>query len=371
VTPLGTSGQFTVPASTTYYALWTGDQITIHFDWNNDIGIVNQETGAYGSPTTPTTVPFYDNDPTDYSFTSWCSVQENPNIPCSGVTIDPSSATFPLTPTYFYALYTGNNEAIDFDANGGTGGATVDANYDTTADLPAAPTYANYTFEGWCTTQESPNTSCPVTPLGTSGQFTVPASTTYYALWRVVPRFGGAAPVNNDSISFVVDGGEPVAPITTANGSTVTLPTPTYSGHSFLGWYTTRSGGNLISSPFTVTNPVTVLYAQWSSANTAAAVFTRVTVIHAFADGSSILTALEKRELRALVTRLNGTGDKEIRLVGETPVPSTATSRHLALARDTAVKNYLVGLGVKVPFIEGTTALGTAASSRVVVVYVL
>ena len=44
--------------------------------------------------------------------------------------------------------------------------------------------------------------------------------------------------------------------------ATYTLPTPTWSGHSFKGWYTTKTGGTKVTSPAKCVGNAT-LYARW------------------------------------------------------------------------------------------------------------
>jgi uncharacterized repeat protein (TIGR02543 family) len=361
-TSYATSGDFLVPLSTTFYALWNPNTETIHLDWNDGSSIVEYETDTFGVPLGYVTTPF---DP-NYTFAGWCSVQESHNETCSGSTISSGETVFPSV-TYYYALFTGDLETVHFDENGGIGDATVNAAYDTSAALPSAPTYPGYTFKGWCDVQESPNVPCPDTALATSGVFTVPASTTYYALWQSIPHSGGPQ-VIDVTLSFESDGGSAQAPITAQSGTTVTLPTPTYAGYNFDGWYTQSVGGTQVASPLTLTTS-TVLYAQWAVTAPATVTFTRLAAIHTFATGSSRLTALEQHQLRALVSRLRRADFSTLRLVGETPQKSTTTSHRLALARDNAVKVYLASHGLKVTYLESVVALGSANSSRVVVVY--
>ena len=47
---------------------------------------------------------------------------------------------------------------------------------------------------------------------------------------------------------------------------TVTMPTPTFTGHTFDGWYTEPNGeGTKITSGAQITNLNTTLYANWIS----------------------------------------------------------------------------------------------------------
>lgn len=51
---------------------------------------------------------------------------------------------------------------------------------------------------------------------------------------------------------------------TKSEGTVVTLPTPTRTGYTFNGWYTSATGGTLVSSPVTL-NADTTLYAGWTA----------------------------------------------------------------------------------------------------------
>lgn len=50
---------------------------------------------------------------------------------------------------------------------------------------------------------------------------------------------------------------------TSETRAAVTLPTPTWSGHEFLGWYTSASGGTKLGTSYTPTGNVTI-YAHWN-----------------------------------------------------------------------------------------------------------
>ncbi len=67
----------------------------------------------------------------------------------------------------------------------------------------------------------------------------------------------------NYTVSFEVDGGSAVAPITVVNGKTASKPQdPTKAGYAFLGWYTDSA----LTTSYAFTTPVTAnvtLYAKW------------------------------------------------------------------------------------------------------------
>lgn len=77
--------------------------------------------------------------------------------------------------------------------------------------------------------------------------------------------------VSNYTITFDANGGSVSTTSTTVtNGSTYgELPIPTYTGHTFDGWYTEQSGGTKIESTSTVNlTGNTTLYAHWTASAT-------------------------------------------------------------------------------------------------------
>ena len=79
-----------------------------------------------------------------------------------------------------------------------------------------------------------------------AGLFTYPASTTY-------------------TVTYDAQGGSvsPTSASVTA-GQSLTLPTPTYSGYTFNGWFTQSTGGTQVTSPYTPAASGTI-YAQWTA----------------------------------------------------------------------------------------------------------
>lgn len=75
------------------------------------------------------------------------------------------------------------------------------------------------------------------------------------------------------TVSFNVDGGSAIAPITVVNGKTATKPAdPTKAGYAFLGWYTDST----LKTAYAFTTPVTAnvtLYAKWVQVDASAPVY--------------------------------------------------------------------------------------------------
>src|ERR1019366_6231877 len=126
----------------------------------------------------------------------------------------------------------------------------------------SAMSYVGYAFAGWNTAANGSGTS-----YAAGSSIVLNANETFYAQWtplQFVVTFapdGGA--VNPAALNFIV-------------GSTpISLPTPTYVGENFDGWFTAPSGGSLIGvagATFAPTQSVT-LYAQWGLTSTAQIVF--------------------------------------------------------------------------------------------------
>ena len=107
----------------------------------------------------------------------------------------------------------------------------------------------------------------------TTYSFTASSSQTGYEYEAVFTNSAGTATTTaatltvtanvSDTITFNSDGGSAVASVTDPVGTEITLPSDTYAGYSFDGWFATPSGGSALTSPYTIT-ATTTLYAQWT-----------------------------------------------------------------------------------------------------------
>ena len=160
----------------------------------------------------------------------------------------------------------GNTLTLSYDANGGTNAPSATIAESNTTPIVATISYIlpykqGYKFLGYA------NTSDAITPdyvyadwAFTPSIITLTANKTIYAVWEA----------ENYTVTWNANGGS-VSPTTTTKqyGTALgTLPTPTYAGHNFGGWYTAASGGTQISATTTVTNDVTY-YAHWTVADIA------------------------------------------------------------------------------------------------------
>ena len=158
--------------------------------------------------------------------------------------------------TTLYAQWTANTYTVTFNANGGTvSPATASVTYDAAYGTLPTPTYSGYRFAGWWTATSGGSLVTSSTTVSTA------ANHTLYALWT------------EDEILVVLDpqggsiSGNYFVRATVGSGGTYpALPTPTRGADTFLGWYTAKTGGALVTQGSSlVSNDSHTLYAHWSS----------------------------------------------------------------------------------------------------------
>ena len=144
------------------------------------------------------------------------------------------------------------NVTVSFDPNGGSVSptsktVTVGSTY---GDLPT-PTRTGYTFDGWYTAKDGGSKVTASTTVTNTSNHTL------YAHWTA----------NQYTVTFDANGGS-----VSTTSKTVTydskygdLPTPTWTGYTFDGWYTAKTGGSKVTSSTTVTTASNhTLYAHWT-----------------------------------------------------------------------------------------------------------
>ena len=289
----------TMPAKVmTVTAQWSINQYTITFntDGGSAIAPITQDYGTtINAPAAPTK--------TGYTFIGWDS-----KLP----------ATMPAENVTVTAQWRINQYTITFDTAGGSAIDPITQNYGTTINAPAAPTKTGYTFIGWSpaipatmpaenitvtaqwrinsyTVSLDPNggrvspDALSVTYLTPYGSLPTPVRSDYrFDGWylgddKIEPQtvmsqaanhtltarwtFQPSAVVgpSRDTLTLETNGGNPIAPIHAARGTTLDLSAlqPEKSGFRFTGWYLDKA----------LTLPVTSLrldgdqtvYAGWVS----------------------------------------------------------------------------------------------------------
>lgn len=212
-------GQYIVNASDassgtiTLHAKFVQDPVyyTVNFDYNGGTSgsgsiIVSAGTNIVLPTTSKTGYTFdgwYDDGTLVGGSTGYYTVMENVTL----------TAHFTIIPTY----------TVTFNFNGGTGSSgTVTVTSGTQIVLPTA-SKTGYTFDGW----SSDGTS---TVGGSTGYYTVTSTVTLTALFTPIPTY---------TVDFIGPEGSVYSPeyiSSLYDGQTITLPTATLSGSTFVGW---------------------------------------------------------------------------------------------------------------------------------------
>ena len=210
------------------------DTITFNSEGGSAVSSIS---GPNGSAITLPAAPTY----AGYTFDGWF-------LAASGGTAltSPYTLTGSLT---LYAQWTANaTDTITFNSEGGSAVSSISGPNGSAITLPAAPTYAGYTFDGWFLAASG--------GTALTSPYTLTGSLTLYAQWTANAT---------DTVTFNSEGGSAVSSISGPNGSAITLPAaPTYAGYTFDGWFLAASGGTALTSPYTLTGSLT-LYAQWTA----------------------------------------------------------------------------------------------------------
>ncbi len=153
-----------------------------------------------------------------------------------------------------YAKWRINTFNVTLNLNYGSNPSVKTVDYGTElSKVLTEPERTGYAFEGWFTDQKCENPVAPDTK--------VTSDVTLYAKWIEAKRVnlvvnGGTLPSGTPAYINVYEGGQ------------YNLPTPTWTGCTFQGWYTQPTGGEKIEATTVVTvkssNDLTItLYAHW------------------------------------------------------------------------------------------------------------
>lgn len=211
----------------------------IRYSANGGSGAPSNQIKYYGeSITLSSTRPTR----TGYTFEGW-GTSESDTTP----NYQPGATYTANAELRLWAVWERNSYTVTFNANGGSVSPTSrSVLYGNTVGTLPTPTRANYTFLGWYTSASGG------TQITSSQKVT--GNVTYYAHWRL----------NSYVVTFNANGGTVSPTSRTVNyGSQIgTLPTPTRQYHTFLGWYTSATGGSQVYSNTTVRSAMTI-YAHW------------------------------------------------------------------------------------------------------------
>jgi uncharacterized repeat protein (TIGR02543 family) len=136
-----------------------------------------------------------------------------------------------------------------------------------------------------------------------------PSATTCEAVGENSSVEGVVVLIANDTVAFVSDGGAAVASMSGPAGSSITLPSDTYAGYSFDGWFTAASGGTEVGgagSSYTIPSGGATLYAQWTVVSLDTPTYVRTLTLSDVQSSANYaaLTASGKAALNATINAL-------------------------------------------------------------------
>ncbi len=223
-TAVNASTVYKTASDSTVYATWTPKSYTIIID--EDAGVAVPD----GSYTIESGVAPEGTTRTGYTFSHW-KVKESVGNWLAGSTLNPGdSMTGKYGNVELIAVWTANKYTVSFDLNDTEGvsdatadkttiQATYDAYLDANETLPVA-TRPGYNFLGWFTQPEGGE------EITESLIYTVEGESTYYAHWELVTY----------TVSFNVNNGNPMEPITYTVEDELVLPEAVRDGYEFITW---------------------------------------------------------------------------------------------------------------------------------------
>ena len=151
--------------------------------------------------------------------------------------------------------------------NSSSSSCTKSVTYGSTYGTMPTPTRTGYTFDGWYTA------SSGGTKVESTNQVSITAAQTLYAHWTAktykvtLNVNSGDTWTSSTCTGTGISLNSSTCSKSVTYGSTYgTMPTPTRTGYTFSGWYTSASGGTKIESTTTVSiTAAQTLYAHWTA----------------------------------------------------------------------------------------------------------
>jgi len=225
--------------------VWTPiSSVTVTFDGNN--GTPSTQT-VIQTPGSPYRHPSSNPTRPGYTFAGWWTAISG------GTQVTTTTTMTNLDPHTLYARWTPIIYRVEFDPQDGTVSPTSrDISFDSQYGTLPTPTRTGHTFVGWFI---GTHPSCTlVTP---STILTTPSNHTLHAHWTVLSVF----------VTFVSNGGTPesetIIQIPDLNYNLP--PPPSRPGYTFVGWFTTATGGTQVTGSTTVPPTAHTLYARWTA----------------------------------------------------------------------------------------------------------
>lgn len=249
----------TVFSNDTVYAIWSINNYSLAYNGSSNTGGTVPSTANYNYNTVATVAAQGDLLKGGYSFYGW-----NTQADGGGISYSPGDSITMTASLTLYAQWLQNDQCtVTFNGNGGSGHTPGTRVFDCTlhsslsaasSSLPSSPTRTGYDFVNWNLQADGLGDTFTATS-------TISTSTTVYAQWS-----GSEYIINFDAQGGVVS---PTSTVVTYNSAVGSLPIPTKSNYSFVGWNSQVGGSGAYYSSSTVYSIAgdTTVYAQWSGNN--------------------------------------------------------------------------------------------------------
>ncbi len=234
------------------------DDLTVYARWDAAPLITVTFNAQGGTPSSGSKTVLYNDEygslqavsKDGYIFLGWWT-----GLGGAGNLIDMTSEVSTASDHTLYAFWGESSFLVSFDAQGGSATDPISktVNYaEPYGELPGSER-TGYTFGGWWT--EAGGAGSQISALTT---VTATAAQTLYAKWTG----------NTYTVTFNANGGSSAGPATkdvVFGQDYGALASTSRTGYTFLGWYTSSTGGTLVESTADVVAPENhTLYAQWS-----------------------------------------------------------------------------------------------------------
>jgi len=198
---------------------------------------------------------------TGYTFDGWYS-----DTALTTKEVNGNASYTPTKSIRLYGKWNINTYTIGYTLNGGTVSGTNQTSYnvESSAITLINPTKTGYTFKGWSGTELTGDTNQTVTiAAGSTGNRSYTANWTANQYQLTISGNGGTIPATSGWT--VATGSISATKQVTYDSTYGTMPTPTWTGYTFKGWFTDPTGGTEVKGTDTVNITVdTTLYAHWA-----------------------------------------------------------------------------------------------------------
>ena len=240
-TQINANSKVTVKAaSQTLYAQWTASSYTVSFDANGGSVATKNKNVKFGSAYGDLPVPAKAGS----GFGGWYTAKTG------GTPVSSSAVVSTASNHTLYAHWESNAYTVFLDPNGGSVSSTSitvknGAKY---GSIPT-PTRNGFTFNGWFTAKSGGK------KITADSVANITSSQTLYAQWAETGYKITLDP-NGGSVSS--------SSVTVKPGNSIgNLPVPTRDYFKFVGWFTAKTGGMMVTPMYKYFTGDTTIYARW------------------------------------------------------------------------------------------------------------